>query len=55
MTKMGQIRAARAAWLLATWLGPAAHAASSSAGGSELEVRELGSVSPKAAALVAGA
>jgi tetratricopeptide (TPR) repeat protein len=42
-------------WLIATLLGPAGSAASSSVGGTELEVRELASASSKAAALVAGA
>ena len=58
MTKTKQrrrIRAARAAWLIATLFGPAAHAASSSVGGTELEVRELASASSPAAALVTDA
>jgi tetratricopeptide (TPR) repeat protein len=48
-------RAAQAAWLIATLLGPAANAHSSSVGGTELEVRELAAMSPEAAALVANA
>ena len=58
MTKTGKTRptgAAGATWLIATLLGPGATAASSSVGGTELEVRELVSASPKAAALVASA
>ena len=52
MTKTAKTGAAGAAWLIATLLGPPAYAASSSAGGAELEVRELASASPRAAALV---
>lgn len=52
MRKTAKTGAAGAAWLIATLLGPPAYAASSSAGGAELEVRELASASPRAAALV---
>jgi hypothetical protein len=58
MTKTGKsrkTRVARAAWLIAMLLGPAAHAASSSAVGGELEARELAAVSARAAALVTDA
>jgi tetratricopeptide (TPR) repeat protein len=55
MTNRTKTRAAGAAWLIATLLGPAAHAASSSVGGTELEARELAGASPRAAALVADA
>jgi hypothetical protein len=55
MTNSKNIRARNAAWLIATLLGPAAHAASSSVGGTELEVRELAAASPEAATLVANA
>jgi tetratricopeptide (TPR) repeat protein len=55
MTKMGSTRAKSAAWLIATLLGPAAYAASSSVGGTELEARELAAASPEASALVASA
>jgi hypothetical protein len=53
--KMGMTRktwVAGAAWLVATLLGAPVHAASSSVGGAEPEVRELASASPRAAALV---
>ena len=55
MNKTGHTRAATAAWLIATLLGPTAHAVSSSVGGTELEVRELAEVSPKSVALIADA
>jgi tetratricopeptide (TPR) repeat protein len=55
MTNTAKIGASSAAWLLATWLGPAAHARPSSVGGAELDARELAAASPRAAALVADA
>ena len=53
MTRLtGKTRAAGAAWLTAMLLGPAAAAAPSSVGGTELEVRELASASARAVSLV---
>jgi hypothetical protein len=55
MKRTGSTRARNAAWLSVMLLGSAAYAASSSVGGTELEVRELAVASPGAATLVANA
>jgi hypothetical protein len=55
MNRTGKTSVAGAAGLIAMLFAPASHARSGSVGGTELERRELGAVSPEASALVDGA